>query len=176
MWLRSPDGNIFTMDLIRHFRTLFAWDAWANRETVRSLDAAAVAADAALVRLLAHVAAAERLWLHRILGDTEPVVVWPDLGLSEAAAALAEMEVRWTGWLAQLNPGELARPVSYVNSKGERWTSRVEEILTHVTVHSHYHRGQIAARVRALGGQPAYTDFMHAVRTHALTIEEVPSD
>ncbi len=163
------------MDLIRHFRTLFAWDAWANRETVRSLRSVG-AADPVPVRLLAHIAAAERLWLSRIIGSTDPVVVWPECALPEAAAALADMEARWPEWLARLTPGELGRAIPYVNSKGERWTSSIEEILTHVTVHSHYHRGQIAARIRALGGQPAYTDFIHAVRIHALTTEEVPSD
>jgi uncharacterized damage-inducible protein DinB len=31
-------------------------------------------------------------------------------------------------------------------------------------VHGGYHRGQIAAAVREAGGEPAYTDFIHAVR------------
>jgi len=40
----------------------------------------------------------------------------------------------------------------------------VEDILTHVTIHSAYHRGQIASDLRAAGQAPAYTDFIHAVR------------
>jgi uncharacterized damage-inducible protein DinB len=40
----------------------------------------------------------------------------------------------------------------------------VEDILTHVLLHSAYHRGQIASQTRAAGGTPAYTDFIHAVR------------
>ena len=31
----------------------------------------------------------------------------------------------------------------------------------HVIMHSAYHRGQIAADVRAAGLTPAYTDFIH---------------
>jgi uncharacterized damage-inducible protein DinB len=54
--------------------------------------------------------------------------------------------------------------VTYTNSKGEVWTSGVEDILTHVTIHSAYHRGQIASDLRAEGHTPAYTDFIHAVR------------
>jgi uncharacterized damage-inducible protein DinB len=34
-----------------------------------------------------------------------------------------------------------------------------------VVIHSAYHRGQIAADVRAAGHEPAYTDFIHATRT-----------
>ena len=42
--------------------------------------------------------------------------------------------------------------------------STVQDILTHVPFHSSYHRGQIAVQTRAEGVQPAYTDFIHAVR------------
>jgi uncharacterized damage-inducible protein DinB len=37
-------------------------------------------------------------------------------------------------------------------------------MLTHVLFHSAYHRGQIALQMRASGMEPAYTDFIHAVR------------
>jgi uncharacterized damage-inducible protein DinB len=54
--------------------------------------------------------------------------------------------------------------VTYNNSRGERWTSKIEDILQHVVMHSAYHRGQIAIDMRAAGLVPAYTDFIHAVR------------
>jgi len=40
----------------------------------------------------------------------------------------------------------------------------VQDILTHVLLHSAYHRGQIASQVRSSGEQPPYTDFIHAAR------------
>jgi len=40
----------------------------------------------------------------------------------------------------------------------------VGDILTHVLLHSAYHRGQIAVDLRAAGLTPAYTDYIHAVR------------
>ncbi len=67
-------------------------------------------------------------------------------------------------FLGQLSPAGLLETVVYKNSKGEPWTSTVEDILTHVVLHSAYHRGQIASLMRAGGEQPAYTDFIHAVR------------
>jgi uncharacterized damage-inducible protein DinB len=54
--------------------------------------------------------------------------------------------------------------IAYKNSKGEPWTSRVQDILTHVFFHSAYHRGQIASEMRRAGYAPAYTDFIHGVR------------
>ena len=58
----------------------------------------------------------------------------------------------------------LDRSVHYTNSKGEAYDSLVGDILTHVFMHSAYHRGQIAADMRQNGVTPAYTDFIHGVR------------
>jgi uncharacterized damage-inducible protein DinB len=54
--------------------------------------------------------------------------------------------------------------ITYRNTKGEPWTNSVGDILMHVTMHSAYHRGQIAAAMRAEGHAPAYTDFIHGAR------------
>ena len=59
---------------------------------------------------------------------------------------------------------DLAATVTYQNSKGETWSSRKDDILMHVITHSVYHRGQVAAAVRAAGFTPAYTDFIHSIR------------
>jgi len=58
----------------------------------------------------------------------------------------------------------LSSTISYKNTKGEGWTSVIEDVLLHVTTHSAYHRGQIALNLRAAGLQPAYTDYIHGVR------------
>ena len=61
-------------------------------------------------------------------------------------------------------------PIAYTNTKGERYSSRIVDVLTHVIMHSAYHRGQIASDIRADGGEPAYTDFIHAVRQRFITL------
>ena len=85
------------------------------------------------------------------------------LGLEDCGERLAELSRRWPDYLDN-ELQSLDERVAYTNSKGEAWTSTVEEILTHVTMHSAYHRGQIAADVRAAGMVPAYTDYIHSVR------------
>ncbi len=64
----------------------------------------------------------------------------------------------------KFGPAGLSRGIAYRNTKGEVWTSTVAEVLTHVVIHSGYHRGQIAAEIRSEGATPAYTDFIHAAR------------
>ncbi len=155
---------------------LFAYDRWANRETLASLRAAGVppAPPASpgpperARQLMAHVIAAELLWHARLNRVPAPLPVWPDLTLEQCEGRLAELEQLWPLYLAQAVPARLGEKVQYTNTKGEAFTSTVDDVLTHLIVHGGYHRGQIAAALRAAGHQPAYTDFIHAARTGRL--------
>jgi uncharacterized damage-inducible protein DinB len=66
--------------------------------------------------------------------------------------------------LNTLQEADLEGSVTYKNTKGEPWTSRADDILMHVIMHSAYHRGQIASDMRAAGFTPASTDFILAIR------------
>lgn len=118
------------------------------------------------VDLLAHVVAARRIWLARIVGDqTGPVVVFPrDARIEDVAADCAEVEGRWAAYLEKLDDEELARDVEYRLSDGSSGRNAAEDLLVQLHGHSHYHRGQIATLVRAAGGEPAATDFIHWLR------------
>jgi len=122
-------------------------------------------APAAAVRVMAHVAAAEHLWKNRLHADPTPVVVWPESSVDEIAAQLDGLGRILPAFVAGLAVVDLVRPVAYVNSKGEAWTTSVEDILLHVVLHSAYHRGQVAFVLRAAGATPAYTDYVHCIRS-----------
>ena len=142
---------------------LFAYDAWANAESLKAVRDAG--APAAAVRLMAHVAAAEQLWKGRLRSDPAPVVVWPESSLDEIASPLDRLGRAWPTFVAGLSSVDLAQSVAYVNSKGEAWNTSVEDILLHVVLHSAYHRGQVAYVLRAGGATPAYTDYVHCIRS-----------
>lgn len=156
------------MDSLGLIRQLLAHDEWANRETLASLRAAEPT-PARAMRFFAHVVACEFLWLARLQGAESPLPVWPELELDECAEKLDLLHDAWRGFLDGLDAESLAHDVAYANSKDERWTSSVGNVLTHVALHNHYHRGQIASALRAAGFEPAYTDFIHATRTGALS-------
>ena len=151
----------------KDFLRMFAYDDWANRECIAAMRAANSVPAAALGRM-AHILSAQKLWLERILKQPQSTPVWPSSTLDDCAALADEMSSAWRNHLTRLAnqfaPGSLDDTVEYRNSKGELWRSRVEDILTHVLFHSAYHRGQIALQMRASGAEPAYTDFIHAVR------------
>jgi uncharacterized damage-inducible protein DinB len=148
---------------LARFHRMFEHDTWANATVLDALRAGP-APDQARA-WIAHIIAAERLWLARLRQEPPTMPVWPDLDLDECAAELAGLQGDWTRWLETLDQDGLGDGVAYRNSKGEFWTSIVGDVLTHVLLHGSYHRGQIASAVRAAGGEPAYTDFIHAVRS-----------
>jgi uncharacterized damage-inducible protein DinB len=144
--------------MLSRIRRLFRYDEWANREALAS------ARPPRALALMAHVLGTEWLWLSRARREPPPVAVWPAWTPAECALQADAVPRAWEAFLDGLVADGLGHTVPYVNSKGEEWTSTVEDMLVHTVLHSAYHRGQVAAEVRAAGGEPAYTDFIHAVR------------
>ena len=147
------------------YSRLFVYDHWANRECLGTMcGAASVPTD--VVGRIAHILSAQKLWLERIQGQKQTLPVWPNLSVEECQSLEEEMFQAWREYLAQIqnSPETLAKDTEYRNTQGQAFTSRVEDILTHVLFHSAYHRGQIALQMRSTGMTPAYTDFIHAVR------------
>jgi uncharacterized damage-inducible protein DinB len=151
------------MEMQEHFLRQFRYDAWANAEVLAAVKAAKAGSPQAL-HLLAHILSAQRLWLERLKEQKQSLPVWPEFGLDQCAAQIAELATLWRKYITTLSSTGLSETIAYKNSKGEPWTSAVQDVLTHVVLHSAYHRGQIASLMRAEGAVPAYTDFIHAVR------------
>lgn len=142
-------------------KALFAHMWWAhdalNEELGRSPP------DAETLRLFAHVVAAEHLWLCRIDAQKPRVAVWPSLTLEEVNALERENRPRF-GELLERRDDTREQRVRYRNSAGNAFENSVGEILTHVALHGHYHRGQIAKAMRGSGREPVYTDYIGFVR------------
>ncbi|HKW27628.1 MAG TPA: DinB family protein [Terriglobales bacterium] len=151
------------MEFLEYLRKLYVYDHWANQEVTRALRTAPQP-PARSLRLMAHVVGTEWTWRSRILSESKKMAVWPQLTVEQILQEVAELKTAWTSYLGQLTPARLTEPASYTNSKGEHFSSQQGDILMHVVMHSAYHRGQIAADMRASGLEPVYTDFIHAVR------------
>lgn len=148
---------------VEYFTKLFDHMEWADRRALASLRAMANPPSTA-VELLAHILGAERVWLSRIEGVQSSLAVWPQLTLGEAERALGENADGYRGLLEKLSSAGLQQPITYKTSAGDQFTSTVEDMLTQVVTHGSYHRGQIAAQVRAAGGTPNPTDYIAYIR------------
>ena len=153
-----------------HLQRLYAHLAWADELVLNALRHAQDigegdeqgARDAR--SLFAHVIAAEHLWLTRIDGRPARVGVWPSLSLDECAVLSVENATAFRALVDASDESALARIVTYLNSAGRQFTTRLDDILLHVAMHGSYHRGQVALVMRRAGATPAPTDFIGYVR------------
>ena len=150
------------MNLADYMRRQFAYNAWANREVLAAVRAGGE--NRRSLQLMSHILAAERVWLERLKQQPQSIPVWPEPDLAQCDAEAAALEGLWFEFLDLITAGDVSQSISYKNSKGELWTSTIVDVLTHVVMHSAYHRGQIASHMRASGQTPAYTDFIHGAR------------
>jgi uncharacterized damage-inducible protein DinB len=146
-----------------YLRKEFAYDGWANRETLAAIRAAG-GANGRSLQWMAHLLAAERVWLDRLRQVPQSVPVWPEADLEHCELESEKLTQQWHEYLELATAGDISQTISYKNTKGESWTSTIIDVLTHVVIHSAYHRGQIASHMRSIGQTPAYTDFIHGVR------------
>ncbi len=150
--------------MAQHFVRMYEHVRWANQRVLDALKAAGGKPEKAH-RLFAHVLGAERVWLARLNGlDSSVHPVWPDLGLEECGEWLQENYSGYLLFLSQKTEEDLMRPVTYRNTSGAGFTTAIHDILTHVSMHGSYHRGQIALAMRSEGFEPVNTDFITFVR------------
>ncbi len=151
------------MTIADYLRKEFAYNAWANQEVLAAIRTAG-GENTRSLQLMSHILAAERVWLERLRQAPQSVPVWPNSDLADCEAEATDLQHKWHEYLDLVTAGDVSQTISYKNTKGEPWTSAIVDVLTHVVMHSAYHRGQIASHMREIGQTPAYTDFIHAVR------------
>jgi uncharacterized damage-inducible protein DinB len=156
----SVDGDRL-VNVADYLRRQFVYEGWANREVLKAIRVAGNG-DKRSLQLMAHILAAARVWLERLKQVPQSVPVWPQSDVAGCEVEAKQLESQWLVYLNSVS--NLSQAVTYKNTKGESWSSSIGDVLTHVLMHSAYHRGQIASHMREQGHTPAYTDFIHAVR------------
>jgi uncharacterized damage-inducible protein DinB len=142
---------------------LFNHMEWADLRTLDALRSLREPPSQA-VDLLAHMLAAEHVWLRRVQQRTPAYEIWPKLNLEECERLSRANHLGFRELLGGKDDMSLDHPVTYSNSSGRTFDTHLRDILLHITHHGMYHRGQVALLVRAAGGTPLATDFIAFVR------------
>lgn len=118
------------------------------------------AADPALRHLLHHIILANRFWLSLFLAqsfDLEKESIAPEA--FEALTILyRETHRQEMLWIDELRDADLARVIATPFIPGASFS--LAQAVMQVCMHSHGHRAQCAATLRALGGNPPPMDFI----------------
>ena len=111
---------------------------------------------------LAHILAAEWIWLERWKGTSPAALLDPaDFPTVESVRTrLSKVESECAEFLDGLTDQSLTEAVTYTNTKGEQWTYGLGQMLQHVANHSSYHRGQVVTMLRQLGAKAPPIDLL----------------
>ncbi|MCG3125864.1 MAG: hypothetical protein CHACPFDD_00691 [Phycisphaerae bacterium] len=159
---------------LESFRTLLRYNDWADAAL---LAAATPLSDAqldqpfdmgvgSLRRTLLHIFNGEHVWLKRWQSRAE--TPWPDEAERVAPATIGErLQRTWRerdAFLATLRDPDLARVVTYRDSKGSYFRAALSDMMAQMFVHSAHHRAQAANMIRRTGGAALDVDYMYWIR------------
>ena len=146
------------------FGRLVRWDRWANRTVLEVLRGSGGEPANALAAFQ-HVCEGEMTWLGRIVDAPNPnVPLWGEASLGQVESWLPVIEARLEIAVAEVDANGAERIVEYTNSRGDAFTSSVEEMLTHMLLHSTQYRGEAAAFLNGAGHRVPDLDYIFWLR------------
>ncbi|WP_411281898.1 DinB family protein [Gemmatimonas sp.] len=148
-----------THDRLRHLASLRAHGEWADAQLVSAANHVAGEA-AAVLRELAHVRGAQEIWLSRIEGRPPTVPVWPAYSAVELERAGAIIDECMRRVFATLTPESLRQEIAYTNLQGLPCRTELGDILLHLLLHGHYHRGKANVALREAGESTVGVDYI----------------
>jgi uncharacterized damage-inducible protein DinB len=108
--------------------------------------------------ILDHIIAAHENWIARIERRAPNLDVWrSDIKPELYEARLSDYHRAWKQWLVDKGA---EKTYTYTNTKGDEFSNTGSEILTHLCLHSQYHRGQIVVLMRPMVNEIPATDFI----------------
>ena len=124
-------------------------------------------ADRSVLGTLAHVYAADRVWLGRIHGHPPRKLLDPevDLHLSVLQTDWPAILTRWKDWATGLTDDSAQTALAFTDLKGNRHQQPLWQIVLHVVNHGTHHRGQVSGMLRALGHTPPPLDLIAYYRS-----------
>lgn len=154
-------------------KSLLVYQAWANDELMEKLadldPSSNTQARHAAIRLMNHIHVVSRIFAAHLTGvahgyasdNTEDTPAPAALRIAMVAAD------RWyLDYLETVSQQELAEPVAFTFTDGDKGCMTRQEMLTHVVLHGGYHRGEIGRMLAAIAVSPPWDTYaVHLHRT-----------
>ncbi|MFD2246745.1 DinB family protein [Pontibacter ruber] len=144
-------------------KNLSEYNIWANQTMLNVFETLPHLPNNA-ARLLSHALNAQAIWIARITDTQSPVKVWQEHNLEQLKELHKNTSYRLAEIAAKADETEFNRLIDYTNSQGNKYSTRVLDILTHAFNHATYHRAQVATDLRKNGHTPPNTDYVTYVR------------
>ena len=117
------------------------------------------------VQLIAHLLAAQQVWLTRCKGEPFTGILWPEWKADALEQAIHDNHRGWINFLDYLSPDDFDKIISYRNFKGDSWENKLTDILAHVINHGTHHRAQAGQHLILAGVETLpITDYIFYIR------------
>ncbi|TXF74946.1 DinB family protein [Chryseobacterium sp.] len=145
-----------------YFKEIFEYNLHANRQLIALMLQHWPDISERSQQLISHLLNAHQIWNGRIL-NAPTFEVWQ---LNDQNILSDLNTQNYENTLKIIEEFPLEENVDYSNSKGEKFSNKIRDLLFHVVNHSTYHRAQIAADLRQNGIEPINTDYIFYKRNH----------
>lgn len=152
-------------------KSLLVYQAWANDELAGKLAGMDPSRDPeerrAAIHLMNHIHVVSRIFAAHLRGVAHGYASdnTPDTPEPRALrVALAEIDGWYLDYLETVAEQELADPVAFTFTDGDRGCMTRQEMLTHIVLHGSYHRGEIGRMLATIAHSPPWDTY--AVHLH----------
>jgi uncharacterized damage-inducible protein DinB len=147
-----------------YFIRLFDYDKYASLLILKTIISANNPEKP--VKLMAHMLAAQQIWLNRCKGlPAIGVELWPNWPTDKFSDMINENHNNWIRYLNELNSKDFERIVTYKSLKGDPFENKLTDILAHVINHGTHHRAQAGQHILAAGIELPNTDYIYYLRS-----------
>ena len=161
-------------DLLVTLRSHLDYTQWASGKlleaaaslTPEELTRDFATADRSVIGTIAHIFAADRIWLKRIRGESPGAFLDPDRErrLDTLQAEWPRVLADWRQLAGEWTEDSMSRRIAYQQMNGQPFETPVSQIVLHLVNHATHHRGQAAGFIRAMGHQPPRLDLIFYYR------------
>jgi uncharacterized damage-inducible protein DinB len=149
-------------------RGLYGYHRWANRtlfDVAASLGAEASARDMGkhwsfptLTRTFGHICGADWVWLQRFKGVSPTGLPGGEFATLDALRpAWDALEAEQQAYVDGVSDADLARVVSFKDTRGNQGHVALGPLLQHVVNHATHHRSEVATMITLISGSPPDT-------------------
>ncbi len=146
---------------LAYFARLFEYDRWANGRALDAMRSLGDRLPARPVHRLSHLLICQEMWVGRMTRSPRPITdFFPSWTLAEAATRAASIGTLVQRFIESIDDAMLLAEFEYTSSEGGRYRNRPIDVLTQLSQHGCYHRGQIALELNPLLPAPISTDYI----------------
>ena len=138
------------------FRELFEYNNNFNQKLIELISENIQNVSEKTMKLINHLINAQQIWNSRITNEKE-FGVWQ---INEWNETLEINDNNYSKTLKIIDEKNLENLIEYTNSKGQKFTNKIEDVLFHIINHSTYHRAQIATDLKNCGIEPISKDYI----------------